>query len=171
MGRAIDRLHLLVVRGMLVLVPHDEAYRRTRCLSLVDAGQEPHLVVLLPRRRNPRLPRLPAVQLPLDKRLVHLDTGGAPIDDPPDTRSMRLAERCQAVYISKRIHADTLSINGIHHNHCHSCRRGRRNRHHNRYSRHNRPRARSAPQSPPLSPHAHRSPYRQSARSRPPRDD
>ena len=79
---------------MLVFVPDDETYRRTGCLSLVDAGKKLYLIILFTGGRDTGLSRFTTVQLLLDECRISFDPGWASVDHAADTGAVRFAERC-----------------------------------------------------------------------------
>ena len=104
MGRAIDTLHVVIVRRMLVLVPDNKPDRCTSCFSFVNTGKKLYFVVLLTWSRDFGLSRFATVQFTLDKFRIQFDAGGASVYYTSDPGTMRFSERGQSVYVSDSIH-------------------------------------------------------------------
>ena len=96
--------HVVIVGGVLILVPHHKPDRGPGSLALEDSRQEFDPVALSAGSHQSRLSRTTPVELMLYK--IHIDryTGRHTVDNAPDGRAVRLAERGEREKISYRIH-------------------------------------------------------------------
>ena len=99
--RAIEVAEVLVVVGVLVLVPYDEADGASGRLSFEDTREEFHLVCLLATGGELRLTRSTAVQFLLYEVHVDGDAGRKAVNHATHTGTVRFAECGQAKDISK----------------------------------------------------------------------
>src|SRR5207253_2275944 len=73
-------LEVCVGGGPRIGIPDQDRDRTAERLPLEDAGEDLALILLLPRRRDPALPRPPAVQFLLNICLTQLQPRRAAVD-------------------------------------------------------------------------------------------
>src|SRR4029079_2264220 len=92
-----------VVLAALVGVADQQADRRAGRASLVDAGQDLDLVLLLALRGVARRARVAPVEVGLDVVDGEFETRRTTVDDAPDRGTMGLAERGDAEEVADRV--------------------------------------------------------------------
>jgi hypothetical protein len=92
-----------VILAARILVADQQRDRRTGRAALENAGEDLHRIGFAPLRDVPRRSGLAPVEVALDVCFSERQSGGAAVNDAPDRRPVRFAERRDAEKLAERV--------------------------------------------------------------------